>query len=67
MSSGQRRGYVTAAKRMGREGPQKPIPCVYTVESYKKLGVWNAVKRCYCSEIMDLDMHVDKITKIIFG
>lgn len=46
------------------EGLQKPILCVYTVKHCKKVGFWNVVKRCYCSEIMDMDLHVDKMTKI---
>lgn len=38
---------------------------VYTQwNSVKKVGFWNVVKRCYCSEIMDMDLHVDKMTKI---
>lgn len=46
---------------MGK-GLQKPILCVYT--EHLKVGLWNVVKKCYCPEIMDMDLHVDKMTAI---
>lgn len=60
--------WVCNCYREWREKVYKSQLHVYMQQkTAKKFGVWNMMKRCYCSEITDMDMHADKITKIIYG